>query len=106
MVSVTATDPKVRGFKPGQCDGFLRAIKIHSTLCFGGEVKPEGPYHKDLRHVKNHLQVRTKLVRKVKFIIPLACSSCLLPDDSAGRIYRELWWTNKEFSSVDITPPW
>jgi hypothetical protein len=25
---------------------------------------------------------------------------------TAGRIARELWWTNLEFSSVDIIPPW
>jgi hypothetical protein len=30
----------------------------------------------------------------------------LLLDDSAGRIAKELWWTNREFSSVDIIPPW
>jgi hypothetical protein len=33
--------------------------------------------------------------------VPLA----LLIDNSAGRISREFWWTNQEFSSVDI-PPW
>jgi hypothetical protein len=35
MVSVLAIGPKVRS------DGFLRAIKIHSTPSVGGEVKPE-----------------------------------------------------------------
>jgi hypothetical protein len=29
----------------------------------------------------------------------------LLLDDSAGRIAIELWWTNQEFSLVDIVPP-
>jgi hypothetical protein len=29
----------------------------------------------------------------------------LLPEDSAGRIIRALWWMNREFSSV-IIPPW
>jgi hypothetical protein len=43
VVSVLATGPKVRGFDPG----FLRVIKIRSTISFGGEVKPS-----DLRHVK------------------------------------------------------
>jgi hypothetical protein len=28
-----------------------------------------------------------------------------LLDDFAGRIARELWWTNQEFSRVDIVPP-
>jgi hypothetical protein len=23
-----------------------------------------------------------------------------------GRLARELWWTNQEFSPVDIIPPW
>jgi hypothetical protein len=39
-------------------------------------------------------------------MIPIARSSCLLSDDSANRISRGVWWTNKEFSSVDIIPPW
>jgi hypothetical protein len=30
----------------------------------------------------------------------------LLLDGSAGRIARELWWMHKEFSPVDIIPPW
>jgi hypothetical protein len=29
-----------------------------------------------------------------------------LLDDFAGRIARELWTTNQEFSPVDIIPPW
>jgi hypothetical protein len=43
VVSVLATGTKGRGFKPGQGDGFLRAIKIRSTPSFGWEVKREGP---------------------------------------------------------------
>jgi hypothetical protein len=43
VVSVLATGPKVRGFKPGRGDGFLSAIKIRSTTSFGLEVKREGP---------------------------------------------------------------
>jgi hypothetical protein len=35
VVSVFATGHKSRGFKPGRGDGFLRAIKIRSTLSFG-----------------------------------------------------------------------
>jgi hypothetical protein len=48
MVSV----PKVRSFKPGRGDGFLRAIKICSTTSFGAEVKPEAPCRKILRFLK------------------------------------------------------
>jgi hypothetical protein len=36
MVIVLAIGPKVRGFKPGQVDGFLRAIKYPSTPFFEG----------------------------------------------------------------------
>jgi hypothetical protein len=35
VVSVLATGPRGRGFKPGRGDGFLRVIKIHSTPSFG-----------------------------------------------------------------------
>jgi hypothetical protein len=52
MVGVLAIRPKVRGFKPGQDVGFLRAIKIRSTPSFGWKVKPEAPCRKILRHVK------------------------------------------------------
>jgi hypothetical protein len=55
VVSVLATEPKGLGFKPGRGDGFLRAIKIRSTLSFVREVKPEVPCHKILRHVKDPL---------------------------------------------------
>jgi hypothetical protein len=40
MVSVLVIGPKVRGFKPGRGDGFLRAIKIRRNVSSGGEVKP------------------------------------------------------------------
>jgi hypothetical protein len=43
MVSVLAIESKVRGFKSGYDDGFLRAIKFLSTPSFGGEVKPSAP---------------------------------------------------------------
>jgi hypothetical protein len=56
LVSVHATGPKGRGFEPGQGNGFLRAIKIRSTLSFEWEVKPEIPCRKILRHVKDLLK--------------------------------------------------
>jgi hypothetical protein len=55
VVSVLATGPKDRGFKPGRGDGFLRAIEMRSTPSFGWEVKPEVPCRKILRHVKDPL---------------------------------------------------
>jgi hypothetical protein len=56
VVSVLATGPKGRGFKPGRGAGVLRAIKIGSTPSFGYEVKPEVPYRKFVRHVKDPLR--------------------------------------------------
>jgi hypothetical protein len=55
VVSVLATGPKSRGFKPGRGDGFLRAMKVRSTS-FVLKVKPEGPCCKILRHVKDPLR--------------------------------------------------
>jgi hypothetical protein len=40
-VSVLDIGPKVRGFKLGRGDGFLRELNIQSTPSFGGEEKPE-----------------------------------------------------------------
>jgi hypothetical protein len=45
MVSVLATEPKVRGFKPGPGDGLLKAISINKPF-LGGKVKPEASFHK------------------------------------------------------------
>jgi hypothetical protein len=106
MISVLTIRAKFRGFKPGWGDGILRATKIRSTSFFGGEIKPSSPCRKSLWHVKNHLQVWTKLLCKVKFIIILSRSSSLQPNDTTVRIYGELWWTNQEFFSVDIISPW
>jgi hypothetical protein len=43
MLSMLATGPKVRGFKPCQGDGFLKAIKIHSTPSSRMGTKVGGP---------------------------------------------------------------
>jgi hypothetical protein len=56
VVSVLATGPKVRGFKRGRGERFLRAIKIQSTPSLGWEVKPEVPRRKILRYVKDPLR--------------------------------------------------
>jgi hypothetical protein len=47
-----ATEPKVCRLKTGRGDGFLKAIKIHDTPSFGGEIKPEAQCRKILQHVK------------------------------------------------------
>jgi hypothetical protein len=56
MVSLLTIRPKVCVLKPGQDDGFLSAIKISSTPCFGGEVKPKAPCRRILRHIKERYQ--------------------------------------------------
>jgi hypothetical protein len=43
------TEPKVHRFKPSRGNGFLRAINVHSTPSFRGEVKS---CRKILWHVK------------------------------------------------------
>jgi hypothetical protein len=43
---------------------------------------------------------------KAKFRIACQVPLDLLLDASAGRIARELWWMNQNFSPVDIIPPW
>jgi hypothetical protein len=60
MSRVLAIRPKVRGFKPGRGDGYLRPIKIRSTHYFGGEVKPEVPCCKISQHVKKSLASMNK----------------------------------------------
>jgi hypothetical protein len=46
VVIVLAIGLKVRGFKPAEDAGFLRAIKIRNTTFFVGEVKPPTQYRK------------------------------------------------------------
>jgi hypothetical protein len=56
VVSVLAMGPKGCGFKPCPSDGFLRAIKIHSTPSFRWEVKSEVARRMILWHVKDPLR--------------------------------------------------
>jgi hypothetical protein len=50
--NVLAFGPKVRGFKPGQGQWFLRDIKFRGTPSFGWEVKLSASCCKILQHVK------------------------------------------------------
>jgi hypothetical protein len=100
---VLATGPKGRGFKSGQDDGFLRAIKLRSTP-FGWEIKPECPWRKSLRHVKHALTYLRYWYAKFSLVRPFLV---LAPRYiSAGSIARELWWTSQEFSPIGIFVPW
>jgi hypothetical protein len=79
VFSVLLTGPKGCRFKPGRGDGFLRAIKIRSTLYVGWEVKQEVPCRKILWHVKILLDVSQLLNTKILIpsSIPPSRSRCL-----------------------------
>jgi hypothetical protein len=51
VVIMLANISRIRGFKPDDDDGFLRAIKVRSTTSFGGKVKLEVPCRWILRHI-------------------------------------------------------
>jgi hypothetical protein len=57
MVNVLAIVSKFLAFKPDRDNGFLRAIKVHSTPSFGGEVKPPVPRCKILGRGRNYCEV-------------------------------------------------
>jgi hypothetical protein len=66
-----------------------------STPSFGFEAKPEVPCRKILRHIKSLASVNETLARQNCHVVH---SSYLLPEDSAGSIVKEHWWTCHEFS--------
>jgi hypothetical protein len=55
MVSMFTIIAKVHRLKPGQGNGFLRAIKIGSTPFFGGEVKTLPPHTHTHTHAHMHV---------------------------------------------------
>jgi hypothetical protein len=57
-------DPRFVGSNPAYDDGIFRAIRIHCTTSFGGEVKPAVPC-KILHHVKYPYSVKGILVGKI-----------------------------------------
>jgi hypothetical protein len=79
VVSVLATGPKGRGFKPGRVDGFFKAIKIRSTPSFQWDVKPEVPCRKILWHVKGPLTYQRYGIGEILIpsSIPPTRSRCL-----------------------------
>jgi hypothetical protein len=68
VVSVPAIGPKIHGFKRSWGNGFLRAIKIHSTTSFGGEVshRPYVVRFYGLLNLSPSKHKRDSLLRKVK----------------------------------------
>jgi hypothetical protein len=45
-----------------------------------------------------------EIVERLNSSFPSPAPPALLRDDSAGRISRELWWTNHDLFLVDISP--
>jgi hypothetical protein len=81
VVVVLVIRRKVPGSNPSEDDGFLRVIKIRSTISFGGEVNPSAPC-KILRHVKGPCRVKHTLQAKLTDfflqVSPCFASRCLL----------------------------
>jgi hypothetical protein len=72
MVSVIPVGPEVSGFSPGRSRWIFKGDKIRGTPSFGGEVKPEAPCRKNLRHLKYYLQVwkNTSQSQIYHFLLP------------------------------------
>jgi hypothetical protein len=66
VVSVLATGPKVRGFKPGRERWILRVIKSIARLPSEGK-KSRWSYVVDLRHVKEPYEHEKMLVGKIQW---------------------------------------
>jgi hypothetical protein len=64
MVSVAGIGHRVRGFKHGRSDEFLKTIKICSTPSFGREVKSKVRCRKILRRVKITCKYELKYFRQ------------------------------------------
>jgi hypothetical protein len=88
MVSVFTIGPKVRGFKPGRGEGFLRAIKKPHHLFLGRRSKAGGPKSKILRYVKTSTSIKEYFVDKNHNFLPPNPPDLLL-GSSAGRIARQ-----------------
>jgi hypothetical protein len=82
-----------------------KEIKIHRTCSSGGKIKLSVSCHKfysTLKNVRNMKEIFAK--QNLSFLSPVP--PALLIDDSAGRIARLLWRTNKEYFPLDIIPAW
>jgi hypothetical protein len=95
MVIMIAIAPKVRGFKPAESDGFLRAIKIRSTTSFGEEVRRSTPCRKILRQGKNLLRHdrdtdRQNSAAVSRSVSPRFATRCVCCNQST-----ELLWMNR-----------
>jgi hypothetical protein len=98
MVIVLPLHPRFAGLNPAEGNGFLRTIKIHSTISFDGEVKPSAPCHKILWHTKDPLRYdrdtgRQNLVTISRPVSPRFATRCLLqPEQITLADELELRW--------------
>jgi hypothetical protein len=53
VIACLPLNPRFEGSYPAEDDGFLRALKINSTISFAGKIKPSVPCCNILRHVKD-----------------------------------------------------
>jgi hypothetical protein len=89
MVRILAIRPKVRGFKPGQGDGFFKALKISCTPNLGG--KADGPMSQNFTPCKRSLRVRNKyFLNEVHHFLHPDPPNLLL-DVSVGRKLSDKW---------------
>jgi hypothetical protein len=76
MVSVLDTGPKVRGIKPSQGRCIFKGDKIPQHAFLRRESKVVGPMSQHFTACQRTLLSIKKILRKAKFIISFASSSC------------------------------
>jgi hypothetical protein len=85
-------DPKFAYSNLAVDEGFLWAIKIHSTTAFGGEVKLLDSCHKICSMLKNTMRIKEIHHRQNSVGISCQVSPALLLESLLPRIARDLWW--------------
>jgi hypothetical protein len=90
MINVLPLDPRFTGSNPSESNGFLKTIKIRSTISFVGEVKPSAPFRKILQHVKNNFRYYRHTDKKISAAISRPISFPPLLGVCCNRS-REVW---------------
>jgi hypothetical protein len=67
--------------------------------------KAVGPMSYDFTACKQSFRSTNTDISKSKFIISFSKFLLICYQMTTGRIAKELWWANQEFSPVDIIPP-
>jgi hypothetical protein len=97
-------DPRFTDSNPAEGGGFLKAIKIRSTLSFGGEVKPSA----HVARLYSMLQIPSKNERRYLVSPNSSFSSPVFPDlllDGCWYDYQRVV-VHELVVPVDIIPPW